>query len=553
MQNCVVERYPVLRSPLAKWPVFAVVLLALALLALYPQHAIADTLEVCKSGCEYRTIMRALSDAEPGDTVWVRAGEYREEGPVRLRPGVQVRGEDPEHPEWTIIRAAGGTAIVGTGRVLTTTCVLEGFTITAGSGRAIFIQDGATEIIRNNVISGFVTSYQGAGIKIQDPGTMPTIINNYFINNSTSAQGGAIYVENASPLIIGNTFINNHADKDGGAAAVYTIGAPLQQAVIRDNVFMYNTALAKGGAIYLQESQTLVRGNRIIHNTARAGAGIFVNIPCSAGRALIQDNCIAYNKTYGAGWENVGGALAIVNHADSDVDGNIIRQNSAGRGDGIYIDDSVPRITNNVLVANSQVEILVNQASPHIVNNTILGSRAPSTVGVDLLGTSYPRIVNNIIAFEGYGIRGDGMAVPIILYNNVWMNLVAHYSGVYAGATNLSVDPHLRDPVNEDYHLEAGSPLVDAGATDEAPSADLDGESRPIDGNGDGIAIADIGADEYNPPPPTATPTPTRTATATATCTFTATPTATHTATPTYTATPSPVTLYIYLPIIWKP
>jgi predicted outer membrane repeat protein len=519
-------------------------LATVALLALCPQGALADTLEVCRSGCSYTRIMAALWNAEPGDTVWVRAGEYRESEPVRLRPGVTLRGEDPEHPERTIIRADGGNAVIGTGGLITTTCVLEGFTIIGGSGRAIYIQNGATEIIRNNVISGCVTNFKGAGIRIDDEGTAPTIMDNTFINNGTTAEGGAIYIQDASPLIIGNRFINNHSNKDGGALVIRTIDRPGQQAIVIDNEFGSNSASAKGGAIYVEQSKPLIQRNHVLSNTAMAGAGIYVNSYCSAGRALIQNNWIAYNETYGAGRDSTGGALALVAHADSDVDGNIIRQNRAGRGDGIYIDDAVPHITNNVFIDNGQVEILVNEASPHIVNNTILGASTLLTVGIDLLGSSRPRITNNIIAFEAYGIRGDGIAVPTILYNDVWMNLVAHYSDVNAGPTNLSLDPHLRDPANEDYHLVAGSPLIDAGLTDEAPPTDLDGESRPIDGNGDGIAAADIGADEYNAPPVTATPT--------ATPTTTMTPTATHTAIPTRTTTPSPWIAYICLPIIWK-
>ena len=554
----VVESPPRLSAPWTRWTVLvlAVILLAVGFLTAGPGFARADTLEVCKSGCAYETIIGALGGAEPGDTVWVRAGDYREREPVRLRPGVTVRGEDPEHPYLTVIRVEEGNAVVGTGRMLTTTCVLEGFTIIGGTGRAIYIQDGATEIIRNNVISGCITHYQGAAIRIDDEGTAPTIMNNVFSNNSTSDQGGAIYVCDASPLIVGNKFMNNHSDKDGGALAIRTIDRPGQQAIVANNQFISNTASAKGGAIYLEQSQPRIQGNHIVSNTALAGAGIYVNSYCSAGKALIHSNWIAHNKTHGMGWDSVGGALAIANRADSLVDGNTIRQNTAWRGDGVYIDDSVPVLTNNVIIANGQAEILVNDGSPHIVNNTILGASTESTVGIEILGLSRPRVVNNIIAFEGYGIRCDGMAVPTIVYNDAWMSLVAHYTGVHVGSTNLSADPHFADPAIEDYHLDATSPLIDAGTTDGAPSIDLDGESRPIDGNGDGIAVADIGADEYAPPSVTATPvatsTPSRTATPGATSIPTETAKATSTAVLTLTATPGPSLSCVYLPVIWK-
>jgi predicted outer membrane repeat protein len=526
-----------------KWSIrwLAAVLVFATLVALHPQPAWADTLEVCGSGCLYVTITSALADAQPGDIVWVRAGEYRVGEPVRLRPGVTLRGEDPEHPEWTIIRADGGNAVIGTGRLLTTTCVLEGFTIMPGTGRGLYIQDGAAEIIRSNIFSGTLTSFKGAGIRIDDEGTAPTIADNVFINNSSLQEGGAIYVHDASPIIIDNQFISNHSDRDGGALAIRTDERPDQQAVIVHNEFTYNTASAKGGAIYVERSKPLIQSNRILHNAAEAGAGIFVNSCCSAGQALVQGNWLFYNAAYGAGRESAGGALAIANQAQVDVDGNVLRQNSAARGGGIYIAGSAPRITNNVFVANGGAEVWVEGSFPYIINNSILGAGSPETAGIELLGASHARLVNNIIAFAGYGVRGDGVAAADILYNDVWMNVVANYEGVEAGPTNLSAEPQLRDPASGDYHLQPGSPLIDAGTTAEAPSADLDGEARPVDGDGDGIAEADIGADEYHPPPATATPT--------------STPTATPTLTPTATRTPPPTlsAQHIYLPIIRKP
>ncbi|MEM4724563.1 MAG: DNRLRE domain-containing protein, partial [Candidatus Hadarchaeum sp.] len=194
--------------------------------------------------------------------------------------------------------------------------------------------------------------------------------------------------------------------------------------------------------------------------------------------------------------------------SDVSLDRNVIRENLAGRGDGIYIENAAARITNNILTANQWVEILVNGASPYIINNTILGISKPGTVGIELLGASSPKIANNIVAYEGYGIRGDGMAVPLIRYNDLWQNLQADYSGVVPQVNNLSVDPRLRDSANGDYHLAPESPLIDAGVTEDAPLFDFEGDTRPIDGDGDSIARIDIGADEYSPLPATPTPTP---------------------------------------------
>ena len=527
----------------ARWTrVLAVcVLLAVGFLGSCWECARADTLQVCPSGCMYKRIAVALWDAHAGDVVMVGAGTYIES--IGLKRGVKVLGAGPQV---TFLISEGRPAVVGTGS-LTTTCVLDGFTIIGGTqdptsrGGAIYIDSGAQEIISNNVISGCVATQKGGGIYIEGEGTAPTIVNNQFIGNAVhGVAGAAIYVQDAAPVIEGNTFFNNVAQKDGGALAVYTIDRPRFQATISSNTFISNTALAKGGAIYIEGASPTIRANIIVSNTAMAGAGIFVN---SYSNAMVQDNLIAHNVTCEASDDCAGGGLAIVGGSEPCVDRNVIHQNAAVRGDGIYVDCATSDITNNVITENGGANVLLNAASSYIVNNTILGSSRSGTVGIDLFGVCCPRIVNNIVAFGDYGIRGDGKGLPAILYNDMWLNSEGDYCGVDADDTNLSVDPLFRDLPGGDYHLDASSPLIDAGSTVDAPSLDFEGERRPADGNGDSVAVVDIGADEYTAPATvtcTLTATPAATATSTLTATSTGTPTATATSTPTATSTGTP-------------
>ena len=520
-----------LRMPMLQTPRWVLPLLCAAFFVLRPQQAQADTLQVCKGTCPYTTIRAALSAAQAGDTVWVRAGEYRESEAVRLKPGVTLRGEDPQHPELTVILADAGHAVIGTGKILTRTCVLEGFTITNISGRGIYIQNEATEIIRNNIISGCVTSYRGAAIRIDDEETRPIIQDNLFINNHSSDEGGAIYVQDASPLIINNQFLLNVADRDGGALVIRTIERPGQQAQVMDNLFQGNQAAAKGGAIYVERAQPAVQRNSVIANRATAGAGIFVNGASSVGRALLRGNHLEGNATWGNSEQSIGGALVLSGGTDCEVDANTLANNLAGLGDGIYVEEAAPRLSNNVLTGNP-VQLLVRDASPHIANNTFVGNGWPETVGIELLGSASPAVLNNIIALAGVGIRGDGAASADIRFNDLWMNALADLSGVGSGPGNLSADPLWVDPDGGDYHLTASSPLIDAGTDEGAPSLDADGEARPLDGDGDGVASVDIGADEYLP----LTPTPTLLSTPTVTPSM----------------TPSPTPARLYLPLIRK-
>jgi len=69
------------------------------------------------------------------------------------------------------------------------------------------------------------------------------------------------------------------------------------------------------------------------------------------------------------------------------------------------------------------------------------------------------------------------------------------------GPHDLEADPQLRGPLSgEAYGMEltAGSPAIDAGDNANCPAGDHLGRSRPVDGDGDGQPVCDIGAYEWH-------------------------------------------------------
>ena len=206
------------------------------------------------------------------------------------------------------------------------------------------------------------------------------------------------------------------------------------------------------------------------------------------------------------------------------VRGNIIREMGDGIAIGFFFADAV--IENNLIANNTRHGIFNLRGIVIIRNNTIVVN---GLVGYrEEFGPPANSIfVNNIVAFNGTAMTaadtrpaGFVAASPdyYIAFNNLFGNANGDFYGddcradprtPSPGTGEISVDPMFRDPANGDYRLAPGSPSIDAGTNDNAPATDLDGHMRPIDGNGDGTAVADMGAFESeevsDPTPPVVT------------------------------------------------
>ena len=144
-----------------------------------------------------------------------------------------------------------------------------------------------------------------------------------------------------------------------------------------------------------------------------------------------------------------------------------------------------------------------------MINNTIafnLG-RGSAVFAETILETSL--LANNVLLSEGDApvLECTGEVDPALIRFNdvVAAGAGPAYGGVCTDQTglngNVAVNPSFVNASAGDYHLNADSPLIDAGTNDQAPVHDFDGQGRPADGNGDGVATPDIGADEVPTPP----------------------------------------------------
>ncbi len=482
-------------------------------------------------------------------TISVAAGVYRER--IFIYPDIHVSGAGTGV---TMIDATGfgRSAVIfasgGTGR-LKRNFSIDGFTITGGSGEVGVVTDSVTgggmyifgdatvtnNVIVGNILSGRLKDWLGGGIFVGYG--HPVIAGNEIALNVstppktgggglTHGAGGGIFSVNAnsSPEIVGNRIHDNFVEAElGRGGGLWLRGGP--GTVVRRNIIYGNRASASGGGIELY-GETRAEGNLVYGNSAGlTGAGIdlldataVITLNTIAGNSLTE-TVIPGGYTYstrGAGLY-AESTLRPPDNPPVRMTNNLILGNSVtstGAGAGLYSYFSFPTVTNSLYYGDVKLPSSPSEIGGDYNDGQILGAngnftqppalaRQPQFYDVTALGgTTTTLIVLDVTRYrigdvveyatDGVlrsvtGINAPSKALtvsPALPAASVSFKLLADWG---QGATNII----------EDFHLLASSPAIDTGTNADLSSVDLDGVTRPIDGNGDGNAIIDMGAYEY--------------------------------------------------------
>ena len=150
--------------------------------------------------------------------------------------------------------------------------------------------------------------------------------------------------------------------------------------------------------------------------------------------------------------------------------------------------------------AGISLQLYGDNASAVIANNSLAGCR----VGIEAdANHGSVLIADNIIAQSRFAIAAEehdsGLTISGLLTFEIVGSVVLGDSGheLITGHVQ-NVDPQWVAPSAGNFALESGSPAVDAGQGAAGVGSDLRGLHRPWDGDGDGEAIADLGACEYH-------------------------------------------------------
>jgi parallel beta-helix repeat protein len=394
----------------------------------------------------YTTLQPALDEAVAGDEIWVAAGTYK---PTYL--------SDPSKPRSATFQLKNGVALYG------------GFDPSVGdtdfgdrdwaANAAILSGDLGTPVVATD--NSYHVFYHPAELALDATAVLDgfTVTGGYANGGGELSDGGGMYNKGCSPTVTHCTFAGNYANIGGGMRN-HSSASPS----LTDCTFSANTAGDQGGGMANYSSSPSVTNCTFAGNHGHNGGGML----------NYQSSPEVIDCTF----------------ADNEA------QN--GSGGGIYnYTGSSPTLTNCTFVGNSAFSMgggIVNYSAgtPTLTNCTFSGNSANTGGGI------YDR--SSLLTATNCILWGDtpdeiyvAQAEPVVTYSDV------QGADVYPGTGNINADPVFEDAAMRDVDLLEGSPCIDAGTNDapNLPATDFEGDPRIWDGDFDGTATADMGADEF--------------------------------------------------------
>ncbi len=408
------------------------------------------------------TIQAGIDAATTGDTVLVADGTYIGSGNKSITfSGKEIIVRSENGPQNCIIDCEDSNMAVAFvfNSSVNSNCIVEGFTIRNGE-MGFWVYANSSPTISKNIIEHFFV-----GIYQETEGA-PIIIGNIIRNNNNSGTGlskygGGISLEWSSATIMNNLIYENSSARGGG---IYCYHSPLVK--ITNNTIMDNAAII-GGGLYLEKSPMTITNNIIAFSKYKPALNL----------NIYTYNFESHRNYEGAKITSIDYTFVLQNQGNSGLV-NFLSTSSFG---GRNIDSTFQMATGErkTIYINSKVNEFGDFGGLRLVitlnNDTLFvnadgpSSFRPGSYYLTLAMASDAVPASKEIVEIGHGSE--------ITFCDVFGNGEGNY---YMGASdlelqrivldgtngNISSDPLFIDPEHEDYHLQQGSPCINAGHPD---------------------------------------------------------------------------------------
>lgn len=319
----------------------------------------SDTANNCTfAGTPCATINHAIGQANPGETIVVRAGTYAEGGtPIAVNKSVMIAGA--QSGPFACTRSGLAESIVTVPFVVTVPASIHGFTITCGTcgtvGAAVHTSQTTSGYgIVNNIITGNTMGIYLSSSPVG--GQTSGILFNRFTNNNIagSSAGNGIYGDTTgTDFLISENCFSEHDNSD-----ILLIGrqAPYLKVDVTNNTF---TEDGDTSSVVLFDN---VDNSKITDNTITGGAGPGICPATGVDNLLISGNTItggtdrAAISVFCADFGNGFGNNGLIT-----IERNVLRNNA--RGVRTFGGTALPlQVHCNVIEDNSVADIVTLDA-----------------------------------------------------------------------------------------------------------------------------------------------------------------------------------------------
>lgn len=360
---------------------------------------------------DFQTI---INGAASGDSVFVAGGTYLPAVSFSMKEGVKIYGSFAgtetslsQRRLATNIAAGNGSVLKGNGNSviynnsngLTVTAVLDGFTISGGTGSS---------------------GGHGYGGGMFNNTCSPKLSNIIFINNSANGGGGGIFNNSgSSPTLTNVIFVNNSVSNGYGGAMTNNLNC---SSALTNVAFIGNTSNNPGGAIEnITSSPTLINVTFSGNSAGSIGGGAMDNYSGSSPRLT---NCIFWGNTAASNADifQEDGSLTITysyTQTSQSGTGNItgttnpfINNGNPAGADGIYgtADDGLELVNGSAAI----------DAGDPQTNNVGYSVQAGNA---DIAGNK--RVINGRIDMGAYEYNSTSLPVTLINFSASLQNGLA--------------------------------------------------------------------------------------------------------------------------------